>query len=89
MTTDPESLREQYLAALDREIVEGEGRLTQARERLDDDAPRRVQALAAISGVTLEWLADERDRVRAGGPFDEAGARHLLDERRQSDDPQD
>jgi hypothetical protein len=81
VTTDREALREQYLAALDREIVEGEVRLTQARERLDDEAPRRVQALAAISDVTLEWLAAERDRVRAGGPFDEAAARRLLDER--------
>ncbi len=80
MTTDREALREQYLAALDREIVDGGVRLTQARERLDDEAPRRVQALAAISDVTLEWLAAERDRVRAGGPFDEDEARRLLGE---------
>ena len=82
MTAERDALRERYLAALEREITEGSTRLTQARDRLDDDAPRRAKALAAISDVTLEWLAAERDRVRAGGVFDETAARRFLDQRR-------
>lgn len=80
MTTEREALRAQYLAAIEREIVKGGARLTEARERLDDDPPRRAQALAAISDVTLEWLAAERDRVRAGGAVDEEEAHRLLGE---------
>ena len=48
---------------------------------MDDDAPRRAKTLAAISDVTLEWLEGERDLLRAGGDFDEEGARRFLGER--------
>jgi len=85
VTAERDALRERYLAAIEREITEGVARLTQARERLDDDAPRRAKALAAISDVTLEWLAAERDRLRAGGTFDVDDARTFLEQRALTD----
>lgn len=78
MSGDLEALREQYLAAIEHEISEGRSRLDGARDRLGHDAPPRAQALAAISGVTLDWLTTERDRLRAGGSFDVDGARQFL-----------
>jgi hypothetical protein len=82
VTTDRDALRKEYLAAIEQEISEGKARLAQASEQLDDDAPRRARTLAAISGVTLEWLISERNRLRAGGEFDEADARRFLDGQR-------
>jgi hypothetical protein len=82
VSADDDALRKQYLAAIEQEIAYGEARLAKARERLDDDAPRRARTLAAISGVTLEWLVVERDRLRAGGEFEEAAARRFLDSQR-------
>jgi hypothetical protein len=82
VSADREALREEYLAAIEQEIVYGEARLEKARERIDDDAPTRARTLAAISDATLGWLIAERGRLRAGGQFDEAAARHFLDERR-------
>jgi hypothetical protein len=78
MTGDREALREQYLAALEHEITSARGRLSTAREGLGLDAPPRTQAIAAVAEVTLEWLETERDRLRAGGAFDEDAARRLL-----------
>jgi hypothetical protein len=74
-----DGLRDEYLAAIEKEIVYGRARLAKASEHLDEHAPRRARTLAAISGVTLEWLVAELDRLRAGGPFDEAAARSFLD----------
>jgi hypothetical protein len=83
VSTDREdSLREQYLAAIENEILHGELRLANAREQIGEQTPGRARSLAAISDVTLEWLVTERDRLRAGGEFDEAAARRFLDERR-------
>jgi hypothetical protein len=82
VSTKRDDLRKEYLAAIEQEIVYGEARLAKAREQLDGDAPSRARTLAAISDVTLEWLETERDRLRAGGEFDEAAARRFLDERR-------
>jgi hypothetical protein len=73
------TLREDFLAAIEREIADGQRRLGDAREHLDEAAPRRVQALTAIADVTLESLIAERDRLRAGAPFDEDAARRFLD----------
>jgi hypothetical protein len=81
MSADGDALRKEYLAAIEQEIASGEARLAKARDRLDEDAPSRARTLAAISGVTLEWLVTERDRLRAGGEFDEAAARSFLDAR--------
>lgn len=78
MAGDHEALREQYLAAIEHELSEGQARLTHARARLGEDPPRRAQALVAISDVTLEWLTTERDKLRAGGSFDAAEARRFL-----------
>jgi hypothetical protein len=78
MPTDHEALRRQYLAALDQEIASAESRRSDARERLDSDAPQRARASAAIADVTLDWLIAERDRLRAGGTFDEEAARRLI-----------
>jgi hypothetical protein len=72
-----------YLAALDQEISEAKARLAQARTRLHEDANARIRALAAISDSTLEWLEAERDRLRAGGQFDEAAARSFLEHERR------
>jgi hypothetical protein len=80
MTADRVVLREQYLAAIEYEIATAEGRLTDARARVTDSASRRAEALVAISDVTLDWLKKERDRLRAGGAFDEAAARWFLGE---------
>jgi hypothetical protein len=78
VAADRDALREQYLAAIEHEIIEGKARLARARGRLGDDAPRRARTLVAVSDVTIEWLAAERDRLRAGGPFDEDAARRFL-----------
>jgi hypothetical protein len=75
---DVETLREQYLAAIEHEIAQGRARLSHARHRIGEEAPPRVQALAAISDVTLEWLTAERDRLRSGGALDENEARRFL-----------
>jgi hypothetical protein len=78
MPTDREALREEYLAAIEREIAQAQGRLASARERLGSDVPHRARTAAAVADVTLEWLIAERDRLRAGGTFDEEAARRLL-----------
>jgi hypothetical protein len=78
MTADRETLREQYLAAIEREIDSAQSRLADARERLGSDAPHRARATAAIADMTLDWLIAEPDRLRAGGAFDEEAARRLL-----------
>jgi len=78
--SEDDALRRRYLAVIEREIREATERLAQVHGRLDDDAPRRARTLAAISDVTREWLAAERDRLRAGGTFDETEARRLLGE---------
>jgi hypothetical protein len=78
MPTDHEALRAQYVAAIEREIASAESRLAAARDRLGSDAPDRAKATAAIADVTLEWLIRERDRLRAGGAFDEEAARQFL-----------
>jgi hypothetical protein len=77
MTADRETLREQYLAAIEHEITDGRSRLNEAR-RHGRNASKRGRALAAISDVTLDWLEAERDRVRAGEAFDEEAARRFL-----------
>jgi hypothetical protein len=82
VSADRDALRKTYLAAIEQEISEGTARLTQARKRLDLDASSRARELAAISGITLEGLVAERDRLRAGGEFDEVTALRFLDERR-------
>ena len=79
MSADREALREQYLAALEHEIVSARSRLDAARDVLGPDAPPRAEAVAAVADVTLEWLEEERDRLRVGGAFDEAEARRLLE----------
>ena len=61
---DRDALREQYLSAIEREIIEGEARLTEARERLGNDAPRRAKTLAAISDVTLDSSQVPQSRLR-------------------------
>jgi hypothetical protein len=78
MTVDGEALREQYLVAIEQEIVSGRRRLSEARHRGGDRESRRAEAVAAVADVTLDWLEAERDRLRAGGAFDEAAARRLL-----------
>jgi hypothetical protein len=40
-----------------------------------------LAALVSAAGADV-WLVAERDRLRAGGEFDEAAARRFLDERR-------
>jgi hypothetical protein len=78
MTADHEAIRAKYLAAIELEIVSGQSRLAAARERFGSDAPDHAKATAAIADVTLEWLIAERDRLRAGGAFDEEAARRFL-----------
>lgn len=78
MTMAPDNpLREQYLAALDQEILNAE------EDRAEIDAAR-ARGLA-VSDFMLGWLLSERDRVRAGGGFDEAFARRFLDENAERD----
>jgi hypothetical protein len=76
--TDHDAVRKQYLAAIEQEIDSAQSRLADADARLDSDAPDRVRATVAIANVTLDWLIAERDRLRAGGTFDEEAARRLL-----------
>jgi hypothetical protein len=76
---DPYALREQYLAAIEHELAEGRDRLDRARAS-GATSPARARAVAAIADVNLQWLEAERDRLRAGGPFDEAAARRFLGE---------
>lgn len=83
--TDRDELREQYLAAIEQEIESGRRRLADAREHLGSDAPDRARATAAIADVTLDWLIAERDRLRAGGAFNEEAARRLLLELQKPD----
>jgi hypothetical protein len=78
MPTEDEALRERFRASIEREIASAQSRLVDAGERLGSDAPDRARATAAIANVTLEWLIAERDRLRAGGAFDEEAARQLL-----------
>jgi hypothetical protein len=73
-----EALRQEYLAAIEQEISEGKARLAKARAQIDDARARGL----AVSDFTLDWLVSERDRLRAGGEFDEAAARRFLAERR-------
>jgi hypothetical protein len=76
------SIRERYLAAIENEILHGELRLANARDQMDEQTPGRARSLAAISDLTLGELVAERDRIRAGGEFDEAAARRFLDSQR-------
>jgi hypothetical protein len=78
---DPDALalRERYLDAIEREIAEGRARLNRALAGRENTSSR-AKVLAAIADVNLVWLEAERERVRAGEPFDEAAARRLLGE---------
>jgi hypothetical protein len=64
--------------AIEHEIASGRRRLAEGRDREGHGGSSRADAVAAIADVTLDWLEAERDRLLAGGTFDEAEARRLL-----------